>query len=89
MLPADPHILHRNTVTGTAVVSRRSPVFLLPKSVRPKGIKVLFSVPLFVNGQGLRGGSVLRREVFGAPDLVDICDQGGWRYYRSRENDSR
>ena len=32
---------------------------------------------------------VLRREDFGVPELVDISDQGGWRNYRSRENDSR
>ena len=32
---------------------------------------------------------VLRREFLGAPELVDISDRGGWRDYRSRENDGR
>ena len=32
---------------------------------------------------------VLRAEGPGRPDLVDISDRGGWRAYRSRENDSR
>ena len=32
---------------------------------------------------------VLRREVLGAPELVDISDRGGWRAYRSQERASR
>lgn len=32
---------------------------------------------------------VLRREILGSPELVDISDRGGWRDYRSRENDRR
>jgi hypothetical protein len=39
------------------------------------------------------GGSalavVLRPEVLGSPELVDISDRGGWRAYRSPENDKR
>jgi gamma-glutamylcyclotransferase (GGCT)/AIG2-like uncharacterized protein YtfP len=31
---------------------------------------------------------VLRREVLGTPELVDISDRGGWRAYRSIGNDS-
>ena len=29
---------------------------------------------------------VLRREVLGTPELVDISDRGGWRAYRSAED---
>ena len=32
---------------------------------------------------------VLRPQVLNCPDLVDISDRGGWRYYRSQEKDSR
>jgi hypothetical protein len=32
---------------------------------------------------------VLRREVLETPELVDISDRGGWRAYRSLENDRR
>jgi gamma-glutamylcyclotransferase (GGCT)/AIG2-like uncharacterized protein YtfP len=32
---------------------------------------------------------VLRREVLATPELVDISDRGGWRAYRSLENDRR
>ena len=32
---------------------------------------------------------VLRREILGTPELVDISERGGWRGYRSRENDRR
>lgn len=31
---------------------------------------------------------VLRREMMGSPELVDISDRGGWRDYRSRAADS-
>jgi hypothetical protein len=32
---------------------------------------------------------VLRPQVLNCPELVDISDRGGWRDYRSQENDSR
>ena len=32
---------------------------------------------------------VLRREAHAAPGLIDISDRGGWRAYRSRQNDRR
>jgi hypothetical protein len=32
---------------------------------------------------------VLRETVLNAPELVDISDRGGWRAYRSGENDRR